>query len=181
MRIFMRIFLTVYILCVLFIAGVILACAWGIIDVSHPYYWLTQLYQDTTVIVVVSIIGVLVVLLSLVLLFTRSKKRGPKAALIIRTPNGGISITLSAIEEMAMRHILANTAVRSAKVRVGVKENKVKLTSNVTVAEETNIPGTLQDLQASLKVHIETLCGIEVDDITLLVEKTAQVAKARVE
>lgn len=181
MRIFMRILLTLYILCVLFVAGVVLACAWNIIEMTHPMYWVSQLYQNTTVIIVASVVGVLIVLMSLVLMFGRNRRREPKSALIAETGNGGIMITLSAIEEMATRHMLESPSVRSVKVGVGVKESKVDLSAKLAVMEETNIPETLKALQTSLKEHIEVLSGIEVGKITLLVEKTSQVVKARVE
>lgn len=181
MRIFMRILLTLYILCVLFVAGALLACAWNIIEMTHPLYWVSQLYENTTVTIVASMIGVVIILISLTLMFGTNRRREPKSALIAETGNGGIMITLSALEEMATRHILISPSVRSVKVGVAVKESKVELSAKLAVMDETNIPETLTALQTSLKEHIEVLSGIEVGKITLLVEKTSQVVKARVE
>jgi len=115
------------------------------------------------------------------LMFARSRKRVAKSALITETGTGAISISLSAIEEMAVKHILANSVIRSAKVAVLFKETKVNLTVKLAVAEGTNIPEVLQSLQVSTKQEIETYAGVEVGKIVLLVEKTSQVVKARVE
>ncbi len=181
MRIFMRIVLTLYILFVMVVAGVTLACTWWFIAKDNPVLWLDKLYSDPTIRLVVSLIGVAVVIISLVLMFSGIRKRKPKSAFIADTGSGAVSITISALEEMATRHMLANEAVRTVKAAITVRDAKLNVTGRMAVAEGTNIPVTLTDLQKSLKEHIETLSGISVNKISLLVEKTSQIAKARVE
>jgi uncharacterized alkaline shock family protein YloU len=178
----MRIVLTLYILFVILIAGVTLACAWQFIAKDYPAGWLDMLYQaDGTVRLIVSLIGVAVIIISLVLMFSGIRKRKPKTAFVADTGNGEVSITISALEEMAIRHMLVNENVRTVKASITVKDGKATIKGRLAVAEGTNIPGTLTELQKTLKAHIETLSGIAVSKIYLLVEKTSQVAKARVE
>jgi len=181
MRIFMRIVLTLYILFVMIVAGVTLACTWWFIAKDFPVAWLDMLYADPMVRLVVSIIGIAVVIISLMLMFSGIRKRKPKSAFIVDTGSGAVSITISALEEMATRHMLANDSVRTVKAAVAVRDGKVNIVGRMAVAEGTNIPATLTGLQKSLKEHIETLSGIAVNKISLLVEKTSQIAKARVE
>jgi len=177
----MRIVLTFYILFVMIVAGVTLACTWWFIAQPYPTDWLDKLYTDPTVRLVVSVIGIAVVIISLILMFSGIRKRKPKRAFIIDTGSGAVSITISALEEMAIRHMLANDAVRTVKATVKVRDAKLNIIGRMAVAEGTNIPATLTGLQKSLKEHVETLSGISVNKISLLVEKTSQVAKARVE
>jgi uncharacterized alkaline shock family protein YloU len=177
----MRALLTLYILLVLFVVGVTLGCAWGLIDAAYPQYWLSLLYGDLTVIWIVSIICIGLVILSLALMFSGIRKRKPKSARISLSEGGAIFVTLSALEEMATRHIAENSAVRSVNVRVSVRDGKANFSAKMMVVEGTCIPDVLKGLQASMKTHIETLSGIEVGKIILLVDKTAQVVKARVE
>lgn len=181
MRIFMRILLTLYILFVLFITVMTLGCAWGFIDAAYPGYWLDQLYGNIAVIWIVSVIGVAVVIISLMLMFSGIRRRKPKSATVRVAENGAISITLNALEEMSMRFIAACEAVRTVKATVTVRDGKVNVHAKMAVAEGTNIPEVLSGLQTGLKAHIELLAGIEVNKIILLVEKTTQVVKARVE
>ncbi|MBT3318709.1 MAG: alkaline shock response membrane anchor protein AmaP [Clostridia bacterium] len=181
MRIFMRILLTLFLLCMLFIAVILLFGAWNIIDISYPHAWTFELYSNVWTQVIVSTICIIVIAVCFTLMFARSRKREAKSALITQTGTGAISISLSAIEEMASKHILANDLIKNAKVGVSSKEAKVNLTVKLAVAEGTNIPEVLQSLQASTKQEIETYAGVEVGKIVLLVEKTAQVVKARVE
>ena len=181
MRIFMRILLTLYILVVLFVAGVMLACTWGFIHISYPSDWLSALYENGMVRFVASLIGIVLIVLSIALMFSGIKKRKPKSAMINQTGNGMISISINALEEMATRHIVANENVRSVKVSIDIKDSKVNISAKLAVAEGTQIPEILLTLQTSLKENIEVLSGIEVNKILLLVEKTSQVVKARVE
>lgn len=181
MRIFMRFLLTLYILLVLFVSVMILGAGWGFIDISWPQFWISQLYNDSIVRLAVSIIVVTVVLLSLLLMFYGIRKRKPKSALIKSTGLGAVFISISAIEEMTMRHIATHEAVRNVKATINIKDAKANILAKLAVAEGANIPEVLLSLQTSLKEHIEVLAGIQVNKITLLVEKTSQVVKARVE
>lgn len=181
MRIFMRFLLTIYILLVLVVSVMTLGMAWGIINVAWPQFWVSQLYGDSFVRLAVSIVVVTVVLLSLLLMFYGIRKRKPKSALIKNTGLGAVFISISAIEEMTMRHIASHEAVRNVKAAINIRDSKANITARLAIAEGANIPEVLLSLQTSLKEHIEVLAGIQVNKITLLVEKTSQVVKARVE
>jgi uncharacterized alkaline shock family protein YloU len=181
MRIFMRILLTLYLLFFLAVAGVALCCAWGLIGVEYPTYWLDLLYGNLGVKWIVSVIAVVVVLVSFMLMFSGIRRRKPKSAMVRLTEGGTISITLSALEEMTMRFIASNESVRNVRASVGVRDGKLNIHAKLAVAEGTNIPEVLQSLQSGLKTHVEVLAGIEVNKIMLLVEKTTQAVKARVE
>jgi uncharacterized alkaline shock family protein YloU len=177
----MRFLLTIYILVVLFISVMALGLAWGFIGIENPQYWLTLLYSDSLTRVVVSVIVVVIVLMSLMLMFYGIRKRKPKSAMIRNTGLGAVFISINAIEEMTMRHMTAHEAVRNVKASISIKDSKANISARLALAEGSNIPEVLLSLQTSLKEHIEVLSGIEVNKILLLVEKTSQVVKARVE
>jgi uncharacterized alkaline shock family protein YloU len=181
MRILMRFLLTIYILVVLFVSVVVLGCAWEIINDYQPQSWLSLLYSDNLTKIIVSIIVIAVILLSLLLMFYGIRRKKPKSALIKNTGLGGVFISVSAIEEMAMRHIASHEAVRNVKASIKIRDSKANISAKIAIAEGSNIPEVLTSLQASLKEDIEVLAGIQVNKILLLVEKTSQVAKARVE
>lgn len=180
MRLFLRVLFTLYVLLVLFLIGVTLGCAWGLIDQNHPLYWVQLLYEDAVVFWSVTIGGIAVAILSVALMFSGVRKRKPRTATVKVSEGGTISITLSALEEMSTRYIAADASVRSVRATAAVREGKLIVKANLSVAEGTNIPEVLLALQTGLKAHIELLAGIEVAKIMLLVEKTAQVVKARV-
>jgi uncharacterized alkaline shock family protein YloU len=179
MRIFMRILLTLYLLFFIAIAGVVLCCAWGLISIDYPS--LDQVYTDLGVKWIVSLIAVAVIIISFMLMFSGIRRRKPRAALVRVTEGGVISISISALEEMATRFIVSNESVRTVRATAWVRDSKLNVQAKLSVTDGTNIPETLQTIQTGLKGHIELLSGIEVNKIMLLVEKTTQVAKARVE
>ncbi len=181
MRIFMRFLLTIYILVVFFVSVVVLVCTWGIIDKNQPLSWLDSLYGNSFAQLIASIIVIAVIILSLLLMFYGIRRKKPQSALIKNTGLGGIYISINAVEEMAMRHIASNEAVRNVKAHIKIRDSKANISARIAIAEGTNIPEVLLSLQTSLKEHIEVLAGIEVNKIRLLVEKTSQIAKARVE
>lgn len=181
MRIFMRFLLTIYLLAVIFVAAVVLACNWGIIQAAVPQSWLSLLNSDNLTRFVVSAVCIIIVVLSFMLMFYGIRKRKPKSALIKSTGTGTISISVSAIEEMAMRHISLNGAVKNVRASIKIRDAKADISAKLAIAEGANIPELLLSLQTSLKEHIEVLAGIPVNKITMLVEKTSQIVKARVE
>ena len=177
----MRILLTLYLLFFLAVAVITVCCAWGLISMDYPAYWLDQVYGNLGVKWIVSAIALVVVVVSLMLMFSGIRRRKPKTAMIRMTEGGIISITISALEEMTMRFVAANESVRTVKATACVRDSKLNVQAKLAVAEGTNIPEVLQSLQTGLKTHIQTLAGIEVNKIMLLVEKTTQIVKARVE
>lgn len=181
MRILMRFLLTIYILVILFASVVILGCTWGIISGFQANSWLNSLYSDSFTQLMTSIIVIAIIILSLLLMFYGIRKKRPQSALIKNTGLGGVFISISAIEEMATRHIASHEAVRNVKASIKIRDSKANISARIAIAEGTNIPEVLLSLQTSLKEHIEVLAGIQVNKIRLLVEKTSQVAKARVE
>lgn len=181
MRIFIRVLLTLYILCVLCVAVLAVVCAWNVIGAEYPLLWLNTLYTNTWTKILVTVIAFAFIVVSLVLMFARANKKEPKSALITQTGIGAVSISLSAIEDMATKHMLANDAVRNARVNVSAKEAKINLSCKLAVSEGTNIPEVLQAMQVSTKQEVETYAGVEIGKISMLVEKTSQVIKARVE
>ena len=181
MRIFIRVLLTLYIIFVLCIAAVVTLSAWEVIGASSAQGWIDTLYSSGWAKIIVTVISIIIIIVSFMLMFARTKKKEAKTALITVTETGSISISLVAIEEMATKHIQKEIAVKSAKVNVTVKDSKIELLCKLTVAEGTNIPEVLSSLQVSTKQEIETYAGVSVGKISVLVERTMQAAKARVE
>ncbi len=181
MRIFIRVLLTLYIIFVLCIAVVTMLSAWNVIVIDYTQSWLDTLYASGWAKIIVTIIAIVVIIVSFMLMFARTRKREPKSALITTTETGSIAISLSAVEEMATKHMLKNDAVKSAKVNVSVKDSKIDISSKLTVAEGSNIPEVLSSLQLSTKQEVETYAGVSIGKISVLVERTMQVVKARVE
>ena len=77
---------------------------------------------------------------------------------------------LAAIDDMVKRHCAtANGNVKKCDSRIAVVENKLKIDLRVVIAEEANIPETTEALRTSLIDYIQTITGIQVSDVSILV------------
>ena len=119
-------------------------------------------------------VGLLLGLIAIVLIigFNRRapKNQAPASAVISQNEMGISSITLAAIDDMVKRHCAtANGNVKKCDSRIAVVENKLKIDLRVVIAEEANIPETTEALRTSLIDYIQTITGIQVSDVSILV------------
>ena len=98
------------------------------------------------------------------------KNQAPASAVISQNEMGISSITLAAIDDMVKRHCAtANGNVKKCDSRIAVVENKLKIDLRVVIAEEANISETTEALRTSLIDYIQTITGIQVSDVSILV------------
>ena len=119
-------------------------------------------------------VGLLLRLIAIVLIigFNRRapKNQAPASAIISQNEMGISSITLAAIDDMVKRHCAtANGNVKKCDSRIAVVENKLKIDLRVVIAEDANIPETTEALRTSLIDYIQTITGIQVSDVSILV------------
>ena len=99
----------------------------------------------------------------------RAKKTGPATAVIAKTEFGTSTITLAAIDEMVRRHCSANERILKQDSVISVKDNNLVINLKLNLAEDANVPETTAALRESLTAYIETLTGIKVGDISMMV------------
>lgn len=99
----------------------------------------------------------------------RAKKTGPATAVIAQTEFGTSSITLAAVDEMVRRHCALNQSILNQDSVISVKDNKLVINLKLNLAEDTNVPEVTSALRESLTSYIETLTGIKVGDVSMMV------------
>lgn len=119
-------------------------------------------------------VGLLICIIAIALIigFNRRapRQQAPAAAVISRNDMGVSSITLAAIDDMVKRYCAnANGNVKKCDSRIAVAENKLKIDLRVIIAEEANIPDTTEALRTGLIEYIQTITGIQVSDVSILV------------
>ena len=120
-------------------------------------------------------VGLLLCLIAIVLIigFNRRapKNQAPASAVISQNEMGISSITLAAIDDMVKRHCAtANGNVKKCDSRIAVVEKQAQdRPAEVVIAEEANIPETTEALRTSLIDYIQTITGIQVSDVSILV------------
>jgi len=176
-RIFLRILLTLYILSFIFIAGIVIFCAWNLIDKAHPIYWIENLYGDTVVKIVASAIAAVIIVLSLKFIFTGSRDKKVKTKTLKESESGSIRVSVLALQDMVNRYVMESSDVRNHRSRIITNEKGIDIDLKLAVIPGANIPELTSALQSGLKDNIETYSGIFVNNVDILVDDTSLTGK----
>ena len=119
--------------------------------------------------------GLLLLAISLKLLFAgrgRTEVR-PATTLIRQSDIGGTYISLSAIDAMVQKHCRQQSRVRDCTTNLRAVENGVAIGLRLSVLPDTDVVKLTEELQKSLKEYVESLTGVNVTEVGILVENTA--------
>ena len=87
---------------------------------------------------------------------------------------GGTYIALSAIDTMVQKHCRQQSKVRDCVSSLRTTENGgVAISLKLAVLPDTDVVALTDELQKSLKEYIESLTGVNVSEVSILVENTA--------
>ncbi|MBB3109180.1 putative alkaline shock family protein YloU [Paenibacillus phyllosphaerae] len=132
----------------------------------------------------VIIVSAIVFLVSLRFFYV-SLRRSNAAAMSIdqRTDFGDIRISLETVENLALKAAGRQRGVKDLKARIRMNEAGITVTIRAIVDGETSIPVLTEDIQRSVKTHVEEITGIPVADVSVFVANIIQTAnfKSRVE
>lgn len=125
--------------------------------------------------IIVSAIAVVLLILALRLMFagrggSASAEPVPQMVLVRRGDNGATYMSIAAIDSMVQKHCRANNKIRDCFSLITPTNDNVTIKLRLTLMPDVNIPEFSESLQKSLKEYIETLSGIFVMDISILVE-----------
>ncbi|MGD8191543.1 alkaline shock response membrane anchor protein AmaP [Brevibacillus ginsengisoli] len=104
--------------------------------------------------------------------FTGSKKREEKA-ILQRGDFGEVRISLTTVKSIAERVARKVKGVRDLKTVVKIKNLQNVIALHVIVDGETPIPELTAKLQADVKESVETITGIDVAEVTVVISEVA--------
>ena len=120
-------------------------------------------------------VGLVLFLLSLAILvgFNRGDKapaQAPVTSAVVSTGDYGTTqIALSAIDAMVQRHCRTNIKIREVNSVITLQENGIGIQLKLSLLNDANIPETTEALRTSLREHIESLTGIQVREVSMMV------------
>ncbi|MFC5447962.1 alkaline shock response membrane anchor protein AmaP [Paenibacillus aestuarii] len=129
-----------------------------------------------------SIIILLISIRFLILSLGRSRSQAP--SIDQRTDFGDIRISMETVENLSLKAAGRTKGVKDLKARVKVNQSGLEITIRTVVDGETSIPDLTEEMQTSVKNHIEDITGIPVATVTVFVANIVQSAptfKSRVE
>lgn len=180
-----RLLLLIYSLIVFALSIAALSVAGRLVTRGQALNWVGELYGNGTVLqgLVIST-AVVLVLISLRFLYVALRRGNASAPSIDqRTDYGDIRISLETVENLALKAASRQRGVKDLRARIRIAEAGIDIVLRAVVDGETSIPGLTEDIQKSVKEHVEEITGIPVSGVSVFVANIiqSQSFKSRVE
>ena len=179
LKVFDRILLGILLIAAILVSFVLFGIAANLIKVEQVNWFISLFYLETQNALILAGSGLVLLLISVKLLFAGKSKKSevrPASALMKQTEFGGTYISLEAIDSMVQKHCRAVSRVKDVHTTLQSTETGVTIGIRLCVLPDTDVVTLSSELQKSLKENIESLTGIAVNEIGVLVESAAPVA-----
>lgn len=180
-KLFDRILLAILLLFIVLMAVGLLVLCMRVVPLSEIQNTIAFLYADSISLIVVALVCVVLLAIALRLAFGGKAQKQPNATLVKATEIGGTYISLAALNTMVQKHCRANNRIRNCTSSVNAVRDGVTIALKLALMPDTDIPKLTQELQKSLKEYVETLSGIHVLQIGILVEDLSINPQSRVD
>jgi uncharacterized alkaline shock family protein YloU len=109
--------------------------------------------------------------------------RGNAPSIDQRTEFGDIRISIETVENLSLKAANRVRGVKDLKARVNVNASGLEIVIRSVVDGESSIPDLTEELQRSVKEHVEEITGIPVASVSVFVANIVQTHtfKSRVE
>ncbi|MFH0940476.1 MAG: alkaline shock response membrane anchor protein AmaP [Candidatus Omnitrophota bacterium] len=160
-----------------FIGTLAIAFAFHLIDINELMAQLMYAYNDLRMRLITGLSGLVFIMLSFSAAQVITGKIQREKTIAFTNPNGQVTITLSAVEDLIKRLAHQLSEIKDAKADVKATKKGIDIRMRVVLRSETNIPdftARLQDLIASkvqevfgidepisVKIHVAKIIGFE--------------------
>jgi uncharacterized alkaline shock family protein YloU len=177
-NLFDRLILTLYSLALIVISLFVMATSLNLISSDYIANAIEEIYSSSQVGLTYFVAAAIFFLISLKFLFTSVRGRGERShtggSVHSPTEYGDVKITLETIESIAVSAARRIRGIRDLKARVRTGDNKTSIHVKVTVDGETSIPSLVEQVQQVIKERVETIAGLAISEVTVLVSEVAQ-------
>lgn len=178
MNILSRIILSIYMLLMVFVSLCIVAIPFRLI----PYYAVINVAYDMYHNWYYSLIGVLLLLISLKLLLSGiTSDRKNLKGIIKPAEFGDIKISTETFESLSLRVAKQISGIKDVKIAVYLGDGNITIHAKLLVMPDVNIPKIVGEVQSSIKSYIEKITEIDVKEVKVSVDNVAQANTLRVE
>jgi hypothetical protein len=115
-------------------------------------------------------------------LFFAGKKRpepAPSYSLVKNSEYGSVYITISALDTMVQKYCRSIGKIRECASSINLIKDGVTINLKLSLLPDSNVPELTSEMQKGLKEYIESLSGILVQEIGVLVISMSGMPKAR--
>lgn len=176
LKLFDRLLLGILLIVTILVSFVLFGIAANVIAEDWVVSFLSLFYMVSENALILAGVGLVLLLISIKLLFAGRSKKGdvrPASALMRQTELGGTYISLEAVDSMVQKHCRAVARVKNVNTTLQSTETGITIGIRLCVLPDTDVVTLTSDLQKTLKENIESLTGIQVNEIGVLVESAA--------
>ncbi len=150
-----------YTLICAFLGAVALAVAFHLITFEQIYDILVFLYTDAQSRLITGGAGILFILLSFAAVQTITGKIQREKTIAFTNPNGQVTITLSAVEDLVKRLSFQLREIKDARAVVKATKKGIDIRMRVVLRAETSVPDFTAKLQNLIASKIQEVFGID--------------------
>ncbi|MBE3594627.1 MAG: alkaline shock response membrane anchor protein AmaP [Candidatus Carbobacillus altaicus] len=177
MNAFDRLALKLYAALVLILMLAFLIIGLGLFE-TRVYDTISYIYQSMTAKIIVLVVDAVLLLLSLRFLWIRHRPR-PVTALAGRNEYGETRIALTTFEQLASRTVQKIPGTHDVDVHFKPSEvDGYTFYIKIGVDGEQNIPQLIERIQKEVKEKVESITGVEIAQISVLVHESRQTLEA---
>lgn len=126
---------------------------------------------------------VIVVLLGVftVVVITPSRKKKNATITLVSEDGGAVRVALPAIREMAAQAMKGVDGLKGSDIEIGATQDSVTVKVVMDVLGSVHVPTLTANLQHAIRRRIQKNCGVEVSDVTIVVNSVLPDPAERVE
>ena len=167
----------VYNLVLIAIGSAITMLALGYHDCFTDFVVLTN-YSDQNRMAALTICIALIVIALLMIILACFKRQ--KKVITVKTEAGHkITISVKAAQTMVLQALLGVPGIREVTPEIYSSARGITVRLHVTVEARQNVPALCKEMQQRVKDHLTNVSGLNVLDVTLLVENVVPAGKKR--
>ncbi len=159
----MRITLSIIFYTIIFalLGTLAIAFALHLIDIQELIPQLNFIYSDVHMRLITGLSGLFFILLSFAVAHIVTGKIQREKTIAFSNPNGQVTITLSAVEDLIKRLANQLTEIKDTKAIVRATKKGIDVRMRVVLRSETNIPDFTARLQDLIAARIQEVFGLD--------------------
>ncbi len=144
-----------------FLGTLAIAFAFHLIDIHELIPQLAYMYNDMRMRIITGLSGLVFILFSFAAAQIITGKIQREKTIAFSNPNGQVTITLSAVEDLIKRLANQLTEIKDAKANVRATKKGIDIRIRVVLRSETNIPDFTAKLQDLIANRIQEVFGLD--------------------
>lgn len=150
-----------YTLIFAFLGAMAIAFAFHIVDLKEVLVLLDRLYYEVQMRIITGLSGFILILISLAAAQSITGRMQREKTIAFTNPNGQVTITLSAVEDLIKRLSMQMPELKEARADVKASKKGIDIHMRIILRSEVNIPDFTSRLQDLISNKIQEVFGID--------------------